>query len=157
MTYLRKRGMLALAHVLVCAGFLWALYPLPVTGIETVRGKVTEFKSCGRSCDYGIRIGEVVLACSVDPIGPSYRCPELYKPGQEATATYYRMRTVISTLFGSSGNAILIKFEQGPQLTQVNTPDSIADKYAWGSVLPIVMFAMLFLMLCKLPSFRKPK
>ncbi len=154
-SYLHRRAALALVLVFACVGVFWAFYPDSTTRLQTVEGIPSEFKSCGKTCDTGIRIGEITLACAADPLGPSYACGQWYQPGVPAKATYFRMRTVMSLLGGWDGVAVVVRLEQNGQPVPGYGSDNLASSYFINSLLLIVVFVFLFLAFIKLDFFKR--
>lgn len=153
-----KRRILCLgaAHVLACSLFLWAYYPRPEGRELVVEGIPSEFKSCGsKSCDTGIRMGGVILSCSVDPLGISYSCAQFYATDISAKAVYFSMPTFLSSIGISNPTAVLLRFEQGGRLIREYEHGRIVSSYFIGAALPVLIFIISFLQFRKLRYFKK--
>ncbi|MEO8022286.1 hypothetical protein [Polaromonas sp.] len=151
-----QRALFAIAYTLACLGLFWWLYPqAPYSDLKVVEGIPFEFKSCGRHCDTGVQIGDVILACSVSPLASSYACGKWYVPDAPAKATYFRMRTMMSLVFGGPGTAVLLRLEQNGKVIPNYTRESFAVAYTLGSILVILVFATPCFLLMQLALFIK--
>jgi hypothetical protein len=156
MNNVQKGTLLTLAYVIAFVGLLWWLYPHdPYADLKVVEGIPFEFKSCGRHCDTGVQIGDVILACSVSPLASNYACGKWYVPDVPAKATYFRMRTMMSLVFGGPGTAVLLRLEQNGQVIPNYTRESFAVAYTLGSILVILVFATPCFLLMQLGLFMK--
>lgn len=156
LTQSQKRLILAVAHTVACLGFLWAFYPRPTAdNLQTIEGVPTIYKSGARITSTSFKVGGILMSCSPGALGPSHICSTRFLPGVSATATYFRMQTVMSVLGGGQGTAILIKLEQNNELIMSNTKDDLASSYQWNSLLEIMFFAISYFSFIKLKFFKE--
>jgi hypothetical protein len=155
MTLHMRTALLAIVHLLLCLGLLWALYPTPSGNEIVIESMPMEFKSCGsKTCDSGIRMGVEILACTADPVGPSYSCANTYKPNVVAKATYFRMKTMMSIIGVSNPTSVLLLLEQDGQTIKSYSKEQIHRSFCIGAILPILIFCFLFLAIRKHSFFK---
>ena len=156
MNHVARHAPFVIAYALACLGLFWWLYPHdPYSDLKVVEGIPFEFKSCGRHCDTGVQIGDVILACSVSPLGPSYACGKWYVPDAPVKATYFRMRTMMSLVFGGPGTAVLLRLEQNGQAIPGYTRESFAAAYTLQSMVVFLVFLTPCFLLMHLGLFIK--
>lgn len=152
---IQRRVVLALAHAVACFGLLWSLSPDPGTNLQTVEGIPSEYRGDGRLRSTTIQVADVVLSCHPDPLGSANSCPTPFLPGVQAKATYFRMRTIMSTLGNSVGTAILVKLEQDKKIVLSYTLDEISVRYQWRSLFLVFIFLLSYISFLKLKFFKK--
>lgn len=151
----KVRALLGLAHIAACATLLWFFYPSAPQDLKTVEGVPVIYKGGGRISSTTFQVGDVVMSCSSDPLGPRNSCPTQFLRDISAKATYFYMRTLMSVFSNSPGAAILIKLEQEGKVIMLYTSDDFFEKYAWNSLLPILFFGLSYVSFLKLNFFKK--
>lgn len=150
----RRRWLLGW-HVFICGWIILIYAPLPNPQTQVVQGFPREYKRCARICDSGVQVGEAVLACAVDLLGHSYSCPNFYDPKKIATATYFVMPTVFSTIGISTESLILVRFEQDSKVTREKPYGKILSGYLLSTILLIIFLVGSFIQFRTLKYFKK--
>ncbi len=147
---------LGAAHAALCALALWSYYPRPDGNERIVEGFPSEYKTCGsKSCDTGIKVGDVILSCSVEPLGLSYSCANFYSISAVAKATYFITPTFMSSIGISRETAVILQFEQSNQVLRTYERDRMVRSYFIGALLPTLFFVISFLQFRKLRYFKQ--
>jgi len=125
----------------------WIFMPRIGDNVEKITGLPTRYESCSsRSCDYGISINEVPIACGVSAIGIQYSCKIFFKENITAEAKYFYMPTIFSVIGISNQSKVLIEMRQDGALVYHQTITDLRDRYFFPpSLVGIIIFILAFL------------
>jgi hypothetical protein len=126
---------------------MWAYMPRATDNIFTINGTANLFDDCSsRACSKGVKVGDILLACDADEIGPSYYCPQLELPKEKVSVTYFTMPTIFSTIGLSKKSNILLRVEIEKKIIYQKDLQSIKSQYVYTpSFVLIILFVLIFL------------
>lgn len=142
-----KLLLLGIGHIAAYFLIAWVFMPRIADNVEQVVGPPFKFASCSsRSCEHGIKINNIHLACEVSAIGISYGCANFYKPNSIAHAKYFSMPTIFSLIGLSNPSLVLIEMRQDGQTIYEKSQDQLRMNYFFQpSFVSIVIFIIAFL------------
>lgn len=128
-------------HLAVLVTLMWTFRPQLGANVRVVSGMPTIHKACtSKGCDEGIRVGDTVLACAVNVFASSYSCPQRHHEDEPATAVFFTMRTLMSSIGVGNPTRVLMRLEQGGSVVYDRDPDSLDRSYVLGSMTTFLIF-----------------
>jgi hypothetical protein len=133
----------SVVHLAVLIVLMWTFRPQLGVNVRVVEGVPKPFLACySKGCDEGIGIGEVVLACGINVLGPSYSCPQTFRQDVQARAVFFTMPTLLSSIGVGGPTRVLMRLEQGDSVLYDRDPDSLTRRYLFSSILTYVLFGV---------------
>lgn len=143
------------AYVAFCGTVISMLLPSTQAPEQTVEGAISTYKTCGRSCDEGIQVGTVVLACSASLLGHAYHCAQHFNQALPAKAQYIVQQTFLSSAGVSNPSRLLLRLEQQGRVVFAQGPSHYRARALYGSWSFYTLLAFILLGALNMPYLRR--